>query len=381
MIPLLEMEEKLGQVRAFLKQSEIGAWLIYDFRGCDPTGTALLGALAPHSRQYAIIIAQEDPIIIIKPRIESHELVGLSSNLLVLNSRSQIEFQQAVEERARSINRIAVNFSTNPQTDTIPAGRLALLRSTLPETEFVSGENLMQIIHSVLTKKQLASQENAARMCTRIMEQAFSFIAERIGDIRECDVADFIFTRFHEEKLETVNTPIVAVQSNSANPHYTPGKARIRKDQIVMIDLWAKWEVFADITWMGYTGNRLPTEIQDAWDAVLLARKTATNAIKPNIPSRFPDEEAREILIAAGYKDAILHRTGHSIDTTLHGKGANLDGFEMPETRLLLPDSVVSVEPGVYLPKQFGIRSEINVMITKNGSKVTTPPQESILYV
>ncbi len=375
------MEEKLKQVRAFMKQSGIDAWLIYDFRGCDPTGKALLGALAPHSRQYAIIIAQDDPIIIIKPRIESHELAGLSSNLLVADCRTQIEFQQAVEQHASGFSRVAANFSTNPQTDTLPAGRLALLRSSLPKTEWISGENLMQIIHSVLTKNQLASQERAAKTCTRIMEQAFAFIAERIGAIRECDVANYILGCFQEEKLETVDTPIVAVQSNSANPHYTPSEAKIRKDQLVMIDLWAKWEIFADITWMGYTGTKLPTAIQDAWDAVLLARKTATNAIKPNIPSRLPDEKAREILIAAGYKDAIMHRTGHSIDTTLHGKGANLDGFEMPESRLLLPDSVVSVEPGVYLPKQFGVRSEIDVVITKSGSRITTPPQEAVLYI
>jgi Xaa-Pro aminopeptidase len=375
------MEEKLKHLRSFMERAGIDAWLIYDFRGCDPTGKALLGDLAPHSRQYAIIIAQDDPITIIKPSIESQILVGLSSNLLVINYRTQIEFQQAVAKHARSISCLAANFSTNPQTDMIPAGRLALLRSALPKTEWKSGEDLMQIVHSVLTEKQLASQERAAQTCTRIMEQAFGFIADKIGTVRECDVADYILRRFQEEKLETVNTPIVAVQSNSANPHYTPTKAKIGKDKLVMIDLWAKWEIFADITWMGYTGSKLPTDIQAAWDAVLLARKTATKAIRPNIPSRVPDEKAREILITAGYKDAIMHRTGHSIDTTLHGKGANLDSFEMPETRLLLPSSVVSVEPGVYIPKQFGVRSEIDVIVTTNGSKVTTPPQETILYV
>ncbi len=373
------MEEKLKQLRSFMKKSGIDGWLIYDFRGCDPTGKALLGTLTPHSRQYVVIITQENPIIIIKPRIESQELIGLSQNLLVTDYRTQVEFKQAVEEHAKNIGCIAANFSKNPQTDMIPAGRLALLRSALPNTEWKSGENLMQIIHSVLTENQLASQERAAKTCTRIMEQAFAFIAERVGTVRECDVASYILGRFKEEKLETVNTPIVAVQLNSANPHYTPSKAKIGKDKLVMIDLWAKWEIFADITWMGYTGTKLPTEIEEAWDAVLLARMTATKAIKPNIPSSLPDEKAREILTSAGYEDAIMHRTGHSIDTELHGKGANLDSYEMPETRLLLPDSVVSVEPGVYLPQRFGIRSEIDVAITQNRCKITTPPQETIL--
>jgi Xaa-Pro aminopeptidase len=213
------------------------------------------------------------------------------------------------------------------------------------------------------------------------MEQAYALIAEKLGEIQETDVAQFIQDQFREAGMVTDNIPMVAVQKNCANPHYTPAPITINKNHLIMIDLWAKWEIYADITWMAYSGTSVPDEIQQAWDAVLLARKTATKAIKPGIPGRVPDEKAREILIDAGYEDAIFHRTGHSIDSATHGRGANLDCFEMPETRLLLPNLITSVEPAVYLRNRFGIRSEIDVVVTKTGHRISTPPQENILLI
>jgi Xaa-Pro aminopeptidase len=380
-IPLLKLGRKLDQVRALMAGSGIDAWLIYDFERSDPTGTALLGNLTPHSRQYAIIIAQDDPIVIVKSSIESQALVRLGSNLQTIDYRTQSEFKQAVHQVAAGYARIAANYSPNPQTDVLPAGRFELLRSALPSAEWVPGENLMQIIHSVLSDAQLASHQRAAKRCTQIMEQAFSFIAERIGTVREHDVAEYILSRFHEEELTTSDPPMAAIQANTANPHYTAGSVVIRKNQFVMIDLWAKWDIFADITWMAYTGAKIPPEIQAACEAVLDARKAALVSIKPNIPGSIPDTKARETLVAAGYEAAILHRTGHSIDATVHGKGANLDAYEMPESRLLMPNLVVSVEPGVYFPNRFGVRSEIDVAVTASGCKVTTPAQDSILKI
>lgn len=364
-----------------MSSSSIDAWLIYDFEHSDPTGTALLGDLTPHSRQYAIIITQDDPIFIVKSSIECQELVKLAPNLHILNYRTQAEFKQAVHQVAAGYPRIAANFSQNPQTDVLPAGRFASLQSTLPSAEWVPAENLMQIVHSVLTESQLASHQRAAKKCTQIMEQAFAFIAERIGAVHERDVVEYILTRFHEEELTTSDPPMAAIQANTANPHYSAGRAVIHKNQFIMIDLWAKWDIFADITWMAYTGSRVPSDIQTASEAVIEARKAAVASIKPNIPGSIPDTKARQALIVAGYEDAIVHRTGHSIDATVHGKGANLDAYEMPETRLLMPNLLVSVEPGVYFPNRFGVRSEINVAVTATGSKVTTLAQDGILQI
>ena len=373
------MNDKLTAIRKFMQDSKIDAWLIYDFRGIDPTGEALLSHLAPRSRQYALLIAKDNPIILIKSPVDSPELTDIDPTINTFDARTQADFLLAIRDHTKSFERIAVNLGENPQTDVLPAGRFMHLCAIAPKVRWVMGENLMQIVHSVLSPEQLDSHKKAALTLTKIMEEAFSFLADRVGAATEEDVAVFIRNQLAEEKLTSVDAPMVAVQANAANPHYTPGNVMIRKNQLVMIDLWAKWEIYADITWMAFTGSKIPSEIQTIWDVVKEAQKRATAAIKPHIEARIPDEQAREVMIMAGYKDAILHRTGHSIDSLSNGKGANLDSYEMPETRLLLPNTIVSVEPGIYLKGKFGVRSEINVMVTQPGHHITTPPQEKLL--
>ncbi len=373
------MSEKIQLVRNYLIDSHVGAWLIIDFRGCDPTGLALLGDLAPHSRLYAILIRPSDPITIIKSPVESNELIGLDSSLQILDARTQAAFMQTIKKQTKGLQRIAVNYGANPQTDVLPAGRLIHLQQTIPSVTWETGENLMQIIHSVLTPDQLQKHKEAAKTLTNIMGLTFEFVKDRIGTVTEEQVAQFMRDQLNKAKLSFNDGPMVAVQENAANPHYTSQHITIKKNQLLMIDLWAKYTIYADITHMAYTGAKAPPEIQTVWDTILEARNAATQAIKPNIPARIPDEVAREIIIAAGYEKSILHRTGHSIDERSHGRGANLDSHEMPETRLLLPNTLTSVEPGIYLKGKFGVRSEINVAVTKSGYEVTTPPQESLL--
>ncbi|MFW9831553.1 MAG: M24 family metallopeptidase [Candidatus Thorarchaeota archaeon] len=378
-IPLMEMVEKLKILRNFMETSELDAWLIIDFRGIDPTGEALLGQLTPRSRLYAIIISLQDTITIVKSPVEGTELINLTPLIQTYDARTQAKFIQVLKTQLKGFNRVAANFSENPQTDVLPTGRFKLLRDTIQNVQWASGENLMQIIHSVLSTNQMASHERAAKTLTNIMKQAFAYIKDHMGLITEEQVAGFIVNKLSEANLTFTERPMVAIQSNAANPHYTAGNTLIEKDRLLMIDLWAKWKIFADITWMAYTGSHIPDSIQTVWDTIIEARKAATAAIKPFLPARIPDERAREIMISAGYEQAILHRTGHSIDSHSHGKGANLDSYEMPETRLLLPNTVVSVEPGIYLKGKFGVRSEINVAITKSAYRITTPPQENLL--
>ena len=378
-IPLLNLSDKIQLVRRYMGDSNLDAWLIIDFRENDPTGKALLGELTPHSRLYAIIISSSDPITIIKSPVESNELIGIHPSINTIDTRTQTAFFQAIQQQTKKFHRIALNYGTNPQTDVLPAGRFIHLNKVLPNITWKSGENLMQIIHSVLTPAQLQNHKRAAQTLTNIMEQTFEYVKNRIGSVTEEQVAVFMRELLQKEELTHVDGPMVAVQANAANPHYTPGNATIKKNQLLMIDLWAKWDIYADITHMAFTGAQVPSEIQTVWDTILEARDAATAAIKPNIPARIPDEVAREIIVAAGFEHGILHRTGHSIDERSHGKGANLDSHEMPETRFLLPNTLTSVEPGIYLKGQFGVRSEINVAVTESGRQVTTPPQERLL--
>lgn len=80
------------------------------------------------------------------------------------------------------------------------------------------------------------------------------------------------------------------------------------------------------------------------------------------LPGWKVDQAARDVITQAGFGDAFVHRTGHSIGQETHGNGANIDNLETHEERLLLPRTCFSIEPGIYLP-EFGVRSEVNVFL------------------
>ena len=172
-----------------MADSNLDAWLIIDFRESDPTGKALLGKLAPHSRLYAILISTADPITIIKSPVESNELIGIHSSINTIDTRTQASFLQTIKQQTKKYKHIAVNYGDNPQTDVLPAGSFIHLQQAMPNISWETGENLMQIIHSVLNTDQLRSHKRAAQTLTTIMKQTFEYVKDQIGSITEEQVA------------------------------------------------------------------------------------------------------------------------------------------------------------------------------------------------
>ncbi len=93
------------------------------------------------------------------------------------------------------------------------------------------------------------------------------------------------------------------------------------------------------------------------------------------------DRAAREVIEAAGFGESFVHRTGHSIDRDLHGSGPHLDDYETHDDRLLMPGVGFSVEPGIYLAGEFGMRSEVNMYWGQNGPVVTPEQPQQMLII
>ena len=202
------------------------------------------------------------------------------------------------------------------------------------------------------------------------------------------------------EGLFTDHGPNCTVGPNSADSHYEPTENRsspIFHGDFVLIDIWAKLDqparIFYDITWTGVVG-REPTDrerhifstVRDARDAAIATVEQAFAANR-SICGWEADDAARNVIRAAGLDEFFTHRTGHNIAVELHGHGAHLDNLETHDERLLLPNTCFSVEPGIYFPGEFGVRSEVN-MITRSvrGSEpakavVTGPRQTELLRI
>src|SRR6185436_12063338 len=186
--------------------------------------------------------------------------------------------------------------------------------------------------------------------------------ALRRGDqLDEYTVQRFIVDAFEREGLWAEADPIVGVNAHSADPHYQPGpdaSSPIRAGDFLLIDLWAKEKapgsVYADITWCGVCAAAPKDRQQEVFAIVAGARDAAWELVRSRYP-RQPvrgyevDDAAREVIRRAGYAERFIHRTGHSIGTSDHGQGANMDNLETHDTRQLLSMTGFSIEPGVYL--------------------------------
>jgi Xaa-Pro aminopeptidase len=195
---------------------------------------------------------------------------------------------------------------------------------------------------------------------------------------------------FREERLASDSPPVVAAAENAGNPHYLPTPSRHRaigRDEIVLLDLWGKLEgpgtVFADITWVGFSGRNVPAQASQAFQAVREARDAATSLVQDaaregrDLRGFEVDRAARQVLEQAGYGPQFLHRTGHSLGQEVHGNGVHMDDYETHDDRRLLPGTGFTIEPGVYFDT-FGVRSEINLYFGRNEALVTGPAQAEI---
>jgi Xaa-Pro aminopeptidase len=207
----------------------------------------------------------------------------------------------------------------------------------------------------------------------------------------EFDIQQLMAGWFREEGLVTDSDPNVSAQENAGNPHYLPTAGRTRtigQNEVVLLDLWGKMNrpraVYADITWVGFTGSTVPSRQVDAFAAAAAARDAAVALVQRRVESGEDvrgwevDRAASTVLRQAGYGEQILHRTGHSLGEAVHGTGVNMDDFETHDDRRLLPGTGFTIEPGVYFP-DFGIRTEINMIVGARAAEVSGPRQSAIL--
>jgi len=189
--------------------------------------------------------------------------------------------------------------------------------------------------------------------------------------------------------------PIVGVNEHPADPHFepTPKDDRpFREGDQVLIDLWARMRdpegIFADITWCGYAGPTPPEKYVRAFAAVVAARDAGVRFVRERFAAGEKvygyevDDAVRGVVVKAGFGDFFIHRTGHSIGGVVHGNGVNIDNLETKDEREIIPGVCFSIEPGIYIDGELGVRTEIDVFVTLGGAvEVTTPFQEKLLLL
>lgn len=391
-------DTQLHRIQSALRERGIPAWLLFSFRDWNPIAGRIAG-LAPgthQSRRWATLIPAEGAPRSIAHRIEGHMAEALPGEVEQYSSLE--EFTAALRRALNGVTTVAMEYSPMgelPIVARVDAGTIELVRSL--GVEVVSSADLIALLDARLDIDQLAGARRAGAACREVMMETFAQIAGLIADgasPTEYEMQQFILRQFEMRGLETDHSPNVSVGAHSADPHYEPTAERsaaIRPGDFVLVDLWARerdpMSVYGDITWTAYVGADVPERYAEVFDVVRTARDAALDAVRTaftagnTITGADLDTIAREIIAGAGYGDHFVHRLGHSITVELHGAGANLDGYETLDRRTILPGTSFSIEPGIYLPGEFGARSELDVVIDHDGTVHATsePLQTHVL--
>ena len=384
-----------ADIQKALAEFQIPAWLFYGFRDLDPIALRILrfpDDFHATRRWFYLVPERGEPVKLV------HQIEPGALDHLPGRKEAYLEWEELRSQLAailQDIPTVAMQYSENnaiPYVSRVDAGTVELVRST--ETDVISSGDLIQRFESIWTPDQLQQHIGSARALREIAETAFERVADRIrkeGETDERAVQEFILKRFQEERLMTNSPPIVAVNENSADPHYQPGatkSSKIHKGDFLLVDLWAKPatrnSVYADITWTGFFGEAPPQRHKEVFEIVRRARDQGVEFLSQRMQAGNPpqgweiDDAVRAVIREAGYGKFFLHRTGHNLGRAVHGNGVHFDNLETHDTRQVIPGIACTIEPGIYL-ENFGIRSELNVYIAEDGPQVTTPLQAEIL--
>ena len=390
-------KQKLQQVKAHLDEHQIDGWLLYDFHRQNHQAVQFL-EIPPSThltrRLFYWIPKEGEPLKLVHA-VEPFVLDHLPGDKKVYHTWQS--FESSLKELILGKKVIAMEYSPKsriPYISLVDGGILDLIKEY--GVHVVSSGAFLQYFTCVWTERQLELHLEAASHLDEIAEKTWLWISQQLKQnktVSEYDIQQLILKEMKDRNCEMEGLPICAIGAHTADPHYTPSahkSSHVQKGDLILIDLWCKKNapeaVYADITRVAVAACCPSAHQQEVFDVVRQAQRKATDFIRTAIEKGHSikgyevDRLCRKEIEEAGYAEYFIHRTGHNIHIETHGPGANLDSFETFDERPLIAQTCFSIEPGIYLPGQFGVRLEYDVYIHKtNRIQITGGIQDNLI--
>jgi Xaa-Pro aminopeptidase len=377
-------------LRAALAECGADGWLLFDFQGHNPIANRFLAIGGLGSRRLFVLLSPGAPPVAVAHKIELSPLAGFPGRILPY-ARWE-ELHAALKEIVAG-KTLAMEISAQdgvPYLDRVPHGVVELIRSL--GGKVVSSAPLVTRFAARWSTEEATQHRKAAEVLAEIAKEALAFAVTRGGTgLTECALQQRVVEAMTKAGIVPDHAPIVGFGPNAADGHYEPQPGKdltLAPDQVVLVDLFGRYPgaISADQTWMGFSGTTPPEKVRRVWEVVRDARDAALEVVRRaganggRLSGFQVDRAARDVIDRAGFGEYFVHRTGHSIDQELHGSGPHMDDYETRDDRLILPGCGFSVEPGIYFPGEFGIRSEVNVYWSEAGPVVTpSQPQTDLV--
>ncbi|HEX2691544.1 MAG TPA: M24 family metallopeptidase [Kofleriaceae bacterium] len=382
----------LTVVQGLLAVQQLDGWLLFDRDGENPIAVRLVAPEGHPTRPWFYLIpARGNPVALVHTaELRSFDhLAGAK-----FTYRGYRDFDKQLRAMLRGVKSVAVEYSAKaavPSVSRVDAGTLEVIRAAGVKVK--SSDTLVQFTKAIWGDPGRTAHYVAVHHLTELRKEALAFVVkelQRVSPVTEYDVQQRIVHGMAMRGL-VGPPPVVAAGANTADPYYVPSTekaAAIKRGDLIVISLAAKLDkpegIYALETWCAIADASVPEPIAKAFETTSLARDQAMGLIGDRARKHRPvtgaevDNATRAFIKKAGASDRIMHRTGHSIDNDLQGGGADLDDFEVKDSRILLPGTGFTVGPGLYFPGQFGVRAEISVYLAPGGPEITTPVQEEV---
>lgn len=334
------MKIHVNNILADLQKDDIHAYLLTQF-----TNVEYLSGYKPTS--FAFCFIKENPLIYVSSM--DMEIAKNNSSIEIKEYKS---FSDIIDDlKSEGIKKLAIE-------PTLPFSTYEKFRNDFE----ISSKTYIDKQRMIKTSGEIKKIEKA----TNIAQKSFLQLDILNSRNSEKEIA-FDLVRYMIENgasKESFDT-IVASGSSSSLPHAVPHDKKL--DQPILIDWGCIYE--------GYCSDNTRTIVytekqQEIWDIVAEAHDKAINAIKPGIKCCEVDKVARDIITEYGYGDKFIHSTGHSLGLDIHES----PGFSTKDNTMIDKGMVITVEPGIYLEGEFGVRLEDTVAISNRGRIIGNLP-------
>lgn len=319
-------------------------WLV----GYDPPSLERLTCLVvrPDAAPMLVVPALERPLA---ERSRAAELVEIA----------------AWEETAdphRFIARMIGGAGAVACSDRMWGTHLLRLQAAMEDRAFVSATPILGSLRAVKDGHELALLERAARYA----DEAFGrLLATRVETLSERQVADRVSELLLDLGNDQVTFTIVGAGPNGASPHHAPGDRELHAGDAVVLDFGGRSGGYCSDLSRTVAVVEASPGLGAVYEVVREAQEAAFRAVHPGAAAQDVDRAAREVIREAGYGEVFIHRTGHGIGLEEHEDPYIVDGNDEP----LRPGMCFSIEPGIYLPGEFGVRIEDIVTVTEDGAE------------
>ncbi len=375
---------RIDKIQNYLKEENKDAWILVDYENRNKTLVSFLGEKMLTRKIFMVFPKDGKPYLITHlidtVFLSDDETKSVFDLKIYKTWNEMLELEKKCFKSYKNVIMDISNDGLLPRVSLADYGSVEFIKN-LGINIYSSGD-ILEEFSAAYDEEAYNLQLLACEKTLKIKDEAFALIKNDIlknGQSDEYRIQKFICDRFHEEGMVYDDPAIVAVSKNASNPHYGPSEnvhSPIYKGDVVLIDMWAKMNhknaVYADITWMGYVGEEIPTIVEERFSILRKAVDSAFKFLEDNLKIRRVegwevDDISRDIVTKAGFGEYFTHRTGHniSVDVSPHGPGVNIDNYESHDTRKIIPHISFSLEPGIYAP-DFGMRVETDIYIDSN---------------